>query len=223
MLKYSQVAVEGCCHGELDEIYKEIENLEKKNKYKVDLLLICGDFQAVRNFRDLQCMAVPDKYKALQTFHKFASSFTLSHCLLRRSQILYRSKEGSHSYSDNWWKSRGVQLLPRAVSPLRFSLSVLLKSPQISRWMGCAQHLLPWPRGMCPGQRNPYSWRIGNLQRIQLPCWYTSHRIIYATQISNETPGLHETIPYTPNTIRSIYHIREYSVRRLSLVRPQTD
>lgn len=65
-----QIAVEGCCHGELDAIYREIETLEAKNKYQVELLLICGDFQAIRNHRDLQCMAVPDKYKRLGEFHK---------------------------------------------------------------------------------------------------------------------------------------------------------
>lgn len=65
-----QIAIEGCCHGELDAIYKHIEKLEEKNKYKVDLLLICGDFQAIRNHQDLQCMAVPQKYKQLGQFNK---------------------------------------------------------------------------------------------------------------------------------------------------------
>ena len=65
-----QIAIEGCCHGELDAIYAHIAALEAQNGYKVDLLLICGDFQAIRNLRDLQCMAVPDKYKQLGGFAK---------------------------------------------------------------------------------------------------------------------------------------------------------
>lgn len=40
-----KIAVEGCCHGELDKIYETIAHIEEKEKYKVDLLLICGDFQ----------------------------------------------------------------------------------------------------------------------------------------------------------------------------------
>jgi lariat debranching enzyme len=32
--------------------------------------------------------------------------------------------------------------------------------------------------------------------------------------------GHHERMPYDRGTMRSIYHIREYNVRRLSLVRP---
>jgi lariat debranching enzyme len=63
--------VEGCCHGKLDAIYAEIARLEAQNNYKVDLLLICGDFQAVRNWRDLACMARPQKYKENpDDFHK---------------------------------------------------------------------------------------------------------------------------------------------------------
>ena len=65
-----KVAVEGCCHGELDAIYSHIAHLEQKNGYTIDVLLICGDFQAIRNERDLQCMAVPDKYRKLGEFYK---------------------------------------------------------------------------------------------------------------------------------------------------------
>lgn len=69
-LSTMKIAVEGCCHGQLDAIYDHIQALESKNNYKVDLLLICGDFQAIRNLADLQCMAVPNKYKTLGGFYK---------------------------------------------------------------------------------------------------------------------------------------------------------
>lgn len=65
-----KIAVEGCCHGELDKIYETIAYLEKKEGVKVDLLLCCGDFQAVRNEGDMKCMAVPAKYRMMQTFYK---------------------------------------------------------------------------------------------------------------------------------------------------------
>ncbi|XP_069081854.1 lariat debranching enzyme isoform X2 [Pleurodeles waltl] len=68
-----KVAVEGCCHGELDKIYETIQFLEKKENIKVDLLLCCGDFQAVRNEGDMKCMAVPQKYRQMQTFYKYYS------------------------------------------------------------------------------------------------------------------------------------------------------
>ncbi|XP_062312884.1 lariat debranching enzyme [Osmerus eperlanus] len=68
-----KIAVEGCCHGELDKIYETIDFLERKDGVKVDLLLCCGDFQSVRNEGDMQCMAIPDKYKHMQTFYKYYS------------------------------------------------------------------------------------------------------------------------------------------------------
>ncbi|KZV70064.1 Metallophos-domain-containing protein [Peniophora sp. CONT] len=66
-----KIAVEGCCHGELPAIYKHIKQLEGQRNVKVDLLLVCGDFQALRNRSDLECMAVPDKFKALGDFHRY--------------------------------------------------------------------------------------------------------------------------------------------------------
>ncbi|KAF9990747.1 lariat debranching enzyme [Mortierella antarctica] len=68
-----RIAVEGCCHGELDAIYKAIHDRERQNGYKVDLLLICGDFQSIRNEADLDTIACPRKYLRLGTFHKYYS------------------------------------------------------------------------------------------------------------------------------------------------------
>ncbi|XP_076857577.1 lariat debranching enzyme [Brachyhypopomus gauderio] len=68
-----KVAVEGCCHGELDRIYETIRYLESRDGVKVDLLLCCGDFQAVRNEGDMMCMAVPPKFRQMQTFYKYYS------------------------------------------------------------------------------------------------------------------------------------------------------
>ncbi|KAI9304155.1 Metallo-dependent phosphatase-like protein [Cunninghamella echinulata] len=66
-----KIAIEGCCHGELDDIYGSIKLLEQRDNCKIDLVLICGDFQAVRNKGDLECMSVPLKYRALGTFWKY--------------------------------------------------------------------------------------------------------------------------------------------------------
>ena len=59
------VAVEGCCHGELDTIYETIQEAELRGGVKVDLLLICGDFECIRDEKDLECVAVPKKYKRM--------------------------------------------------------------------------------------------------------------------------------------------------------------
>jgi lariat debranching enzyme len=59
------VAVEGCAHGNLDEIYDSILQTEKANGISVDLLLCCGDFQSIRNEQDMECLACPVKYREM--------------------------------------------------------------------------------------------------------------------------------------------------------------
>ncbi|XP_017494349.1 PREDICTED: lariat debranching enzyme-like [Rhagoletis zephyria] len=78
-----RVAVVGCLHGELDIIYEAISRMEQEHRYTIDLLLVCGDFQTIRNANDLRCIAVPDKYKRVGHFpdyyfgRKVASKLTL--------------------------------------------------------------------------------------------------------------------------------------------------
>ncbi|KAI9093725.1 lariat debranching enzyme, C-terminal domain-containing protein [Phlyctochytrium arcticum] len=65
------IAVEGCCHGELDKIYASIKNVENRQGIKVDLLLVCGDFQSIRNHADLGALACPEKYRTIGTFYEY--------------------------------------------------------------------------------------------------------------------------------------------------------
>ncbi|KAI9592358.1 lariat debranching enzyme, C-terminal domain-containing protein [Syncephalis fuscata] len=67
------IAIEGCGHGDLDAIYAEIQRREEAQGCRVDLLLICGDFQAVRNFEDLATMACPVRFRKLGDFHRYYS------------------------------------------------------------------------------------------------------------------------------------------------------
>lgn len=89
------IAIEGCCHGELDKIYATIAEAESKSGKKVELLIgiipypqyhfnnpsllslisliVCGDFQCVKDSMDLSCVAVPQKYRKLNTFHQYVS------------------------------------------------------------------------------------------------------------------------------------------------------
>uniref|UniRef100_A0AC11DVQ4 Debranching RNA lariats 1 n=1 Tax=Ovis aries TaxID=9940 RepID=A0AC11DVQ4_SHEEP len=68
-----RLAVAGCCHGELDKIYETLALAERRGPGRIDILLCCGDFQAVRNEADLRCMAVPPKYRHMQTFYRYYS------------------------------------------------------------------------------------------------------------------------------------------------------
>ncbi|GAQ88917.1 hypothetical protein KFL_004690090 [Klebsormidium nitens] len=68
-----KIAVEGCAHGDLDNIYATLQHLERVQNTKIDLLICCGDFQAVRNEQDLESLACPPKFRAMNTFWKYYS------------------------------------------------------------------------------------------------------------------------------------------------------
>eukprot|EP01083_Nonionella_stella_P057274 150402_1 len=68
-----KIAIVGCAHGEIEEIITAIQQFETQRKGKIDLLICCGDFQAIRNENDLCNMAAPQKYRRLNTFYKYYS------------------------------------------------------------------------------------------------------------------------------------------------------
>eukprot|EP00668_Euglena_longa_P029824 GGOE01037198.1.p1 GENE.GGOE01037198.1~~GGOE01037198.1.p1 ORF type:complete len:559 (+),score=115.92 GGOE01037198.1:67-1743(+) len=75
------VAVEGCCHGELDAIYATLQEVERQTGIKVDVLLCCGDFEANRTTQDLSCMNVPSKYLHMGDFPKYYRGEAKAPCL----------------------------------------------------------------------------------------------------------------------------------------------
>ncbi|VDO84896.1 unnamed protein product [Schistosoma mattheei] len=66
-----KVCVVGCLHGELDCVYADIAEAEQQGQFKTDLVLCCGDFQAVRNPSDLTTMSVPSKYYRMGDFWRY--------------------------------------------------------------------------------------------------------------------------------------------------------
>ena len=72
------IVIEGCCHGELDQIYLTAQRIAQEKNVAIDLLIICGDFQSVRNEQDLACLACPPKYRTMNTFYKYYSGLELN-------------------------------------------------------------------------------------------------------------------------------------------------
>lgn len=67
-----RLAVEGCGHGTLHAIYASVEEACKQKGWPgVDLLIIGGDFQSVRNAFDLNCVSMPAKYRSMCDFHEY--------------------------------------------------------------------------------------------------------------------------------------------------------
>jgi Lariat debranching enzyme, C-terminal domain/Calcineurin-like phosphoesterase len=69
-----RVAVVGCTHGELDAVYNAIRAFESNGSQCVDLVLCCGDFQAIRDPIDLQTLAVPPQHRRPGDFPRYYNS-----------------------------------------------------------------------------------------------------------------------------------------------------
>ena len=65
-----RIAIEGCCHGELEAVYSRLQRHEADTQ-PIDLLLCCGDFETLRNLSDLHTIAVPPKYRSMGSFYKY--------------------------------------------------------------------------------------------------------------------------------------------------------
>lgn len=168
-----KVAVEGCAHGELEKIYDTIAFLEEKDGVKVDLLICCGDFQSTRNTQDLQCMAVPPKYRDICTFYKYFSGEKLA-------PILTIFIGGNHEASNY-------------LSELAYGGWV---APNIY-YLGYA------------GVVQVAGVRIAGISGIYKGRDYKM--------------GHFEKAPFSSNTMRSVYHIRNLDVFRLKQLSRELD
>ncbi|RYP53726.1 hypothetical protein DL768_001326 [Monosporascus sp. mg162] len=93
-----RIAVEGCGHGTLDAIYASVAASSKARGWDgVDLLIIGGDFQAVRNAADLSVMAVPAKYRHLGDFPAYYSGE-------KKAPYLTIFIAGNHEASSHLWE-----------------------------------------------------------------------------------------------------------------------
>ncbi|KAH8754305.1 lariat debranching enzyme, C-terminal domain-containing protein [Diaporthe sp. PMI_573] len=117
-----KIAVEGCCHGSLNHIYTALESKCQSRGWTmedIDILIICGDFQAVRNERDLNCMSVPRKYRQMGDFHLYYSG-------KKRAPVLTLVIGGNHEASNYFselhyggWLAPNIYY-PGAVNVLRY-------------------------------------------------------------------------------------------------------
>eukprot|EP00547_Thalassionema_nitzschioides_P008835 CAMPEP_0194229114 /NCGR_PEP_ID=MMETSP0156-20130528/43724_1 /TAXON_ID=33649 /ORGANISM="Thalassionema nitzschioides, Strain L26-B" /LENGTH=514 /DNA_ID=CAMNT_0038961653 /DNA_START=109 /DNA_END=1653 /DNA_ORIENTATION=- len=67
------IAIEGCCHGNLDAIYNRLLQHQERTSKNIDLLVCCGDFQSLRSTADYHSLAVPPKYRTMGSFYKYYS------------------------------------------------------------------------------------------------------------------------------------------------------
>lgn len=65
------IAIQGCTHGCLDQIYSQLHSYTLRTNHTINLLLCCGDFQSLRNESDLKTLACPKKYRHMGAFWKY--------------------------------------------------------------------------------------------------------------------------------------------------------
>ncbi|CAN1816433.1 Lariat debranching enzyme [Linum perenne] len=168
-----KIAVEGCMHGDLETVYQTLLHLEKLHDTKIDLLICCGDFQAVRNERDMQSLNVPPRFREMKSFWKYYSGQEVA-------PIPTIFIGGNHEASNYLWELYyGGWAAPNIF------------------FMGFA------------GVVKFGNIRIGGLSGIYNARDY--HR------------GHDERPPYDENSIRSVYHVREYDVHKLMQVEEPID
>ncbi|XP_047139513.1 uncharacterized protein LOC100215288 isoform X1 [Hydra vulgaris] len=92
-----KIAVEGCAHGELNKIYESVAYIEARENIKVDLLICCGDFQSVRDQKDMHSMAVPQKFMDMKDFHEYYSG-------KRKAPVLTLFIGGNHEAALFLWE-----------------------------------------------------------------------------------------------------------------------
>ncbi|KAI0113665.1 lariat debranching enzyme, C-terminal domain-containing protein [Nemania sp. FL0031] len=93
-----RVAIEGCGHGTLGAIYASVAKASEARGWDgVDLLIIGGDFEAVRNAADLSVMSVPAKYRELGDFPAYYSGE-------KKASYLTIFITGNHEASSYLWE-----------------------------------------------------------------------------------------------------------------------
>ncbi|KAL3697519.1 hypothetical protein R1sor_011595 [Riccia sorocarpa] len=168
-----KIAVEGCAHGDLESIYSALQHLEQVQNTKIDLLICCGDFQAIRNEDDMECLSCPAKYRELGSFWKYYSGVEKAPC-----PTVFVG--GNHEASNYLWEL------------------------YYGGWTAPNIYFLGFAGVIKFG-----GVRIGGLSGIYKSNDYRS--------------GHFERPPYDRSEIRSVYHIREYEVKKLLQIKDPVD
>ncbi|KAL2346644.1 hypothetical protein Fmac_000644 [Flemingia macrophylla] len=168
-----KIAVEGCMHGDLENVYRTLQQLEKSHNTKIDLLICCGDFQAVRNKHDLQSLNVPPRYRSMNSFWKYYSGAEVA-----PYPTIFIG--GNHEASNYLWELYYGGWAAPNIYFLGAAGVVRFGNVRI---------------GGLSGIYNARHYRLGHFERP----------------------------PYDQNSIRSVYHVREYDVRKLMQIKEPLD
>ncbi len=109
-----KLAIQGCSHGELDAIYASVLRIERERSIHIDALLLCGDFQAVRNPADLHALSVPPKYRQLGEFHAYYAGRKLAPVLTLVIGGNHEASNYMHELYHGGWLAPNIYFLGAA-------------------------------------------------------------------------------------------------------------
>jgi hypothetical protein len=167
------VAVNGCSHGELDVIYETLQHIEATQGVRCDLLLCCGDFEAIRDHVDLSCMNVPPKYRKMGSFASYLDG-------TRTAPVLTVFVGGNHEASNHLLERYHGGWLAPNIYFLGMAGVVVVNGVRIAGLSG-----------------------------------------IYNARDFDK--GRYEAPPFSEQDLRSVYHVRQFDVMRLSLLASPLD
>ena len=67
----SKIALVGDIHGDIEQMYKDIQDAEKNSSLKIDSILQVGDFHAIRDEYDLKRFPAPARHRKMGEFSKY--------------------------------------------------------------------------------------------------------------------------------------------------------
>ena len=122
-----RAVIQGCCHGELERIYASVLEVERRRGVKVDLLICCGDFQALRNEDDYEALAVPPKCARARRRAPSPRALDRSRERAARAVLRYRTMASFHRYysgaSRAHFAQRNVQTPTKKIIDVRHEIN----------------------------------------------------------------------------------------------------
>ena len=91
------MCVVGCVHGELDAVYRTVAFADAASGRRTQLVLVCGDMQAVRDHSDMASMSVPPRYRRMGDFQAYYNG-------TKRAPVLTLFVGGNHEASTHLWQ-----------------------------------------------------------------------------------------------------------------------
>ncbi|TIB69233.1 hypothetical protein E3Q23_04336 [Wallemia mellicola] len=198
-----RIAIEGCAHGSLDIIYRSIAENDKLTGHKTRLLLICGDFQALRNYADFNTLAVPQKYKQLGDFYNYYSG-------KKTAPLLTICIGGNHEASSYFWELYHGGWIAPNIYYLGRSGSVMVDGVRISG-ASCIYKPKDYPKGYF--EKIPYNnytlrstyhirqFDVAKLSFLPKPDIFLSHDWPLSIERYGDTNKLIQKKPFFENEI----------------------